>query len=299
MAWYSLKSEYFTTPLKLVLPGLIIATTGYYLFNNPEKIRAKNSRSAWNTLLKYEQIYGANSEELYCSYSLVTVEDLEKFNKDLIHFQEMTIENLKLLRDDKDIDKLMSAIINLRIDTYTQLRTITKQFIDTLIILDKNYRINRTDAKQYELSIKSIQEQFMSDRGHIGSRDSTIIKNLGIELKKNYASSFENINFNLSPTISLDTVKKRVIGSWSLKKDDIPVVVSFNRSGIGKLIINEKKEVFAWNFDDVDSTAITMKFDNPAYTPWTLYVNSCDQRLLQYIDAGSRNEILLTACRIK
>ena len=118
MAWYSLKSEYFTTPLKLVLPGLIIATTGYYLFNNPEKIRAKNSLSAWNTLIKYEQIYGTNSEELYCSYNLTTTEDLERFNKDLIHFQEMTIENLKLLRDDKDIDKLMSAIVNLRIDTY-------------------------------------------------------------------------------------------------------------------------------------------------------------------------------------
>lgn len=297
MAWLSLKSEYFTTPIKLVLPGLIIATTGYYLFNNPEKIRGKNSRAAWNNLIKYEQVYGTNSEELTCSYDLVTTENIEKFNKDLIHFQEMTIENLKMLRDDKDIDKLMAAIINLRIDTYTQLKTITRQFIDTLLALDKNFRLNGGDERQLANTIKDILDKFRSDRGHIASRDSTIIKNLGGELKNNYETAFADISFDLSPTISLDTIRRRVIGSWSLKKDDTPVVVSFNRSGIGNMMINGAKEVFAWNFGGVDSTAIIMHFDNPTYTPWTLYVSSCSQKLLSYLDENSKDEIEVTACR--
>src|SRR5512147_2128720 len=107
-----LRAEHFTTPIRLVLPGIIVsligASAGYYIFNNPDKIRGANSRAAWNNLVKYETIYSENAEVITCEYN-GNIGD--QYFKDLVHLQEMTVQNLKMLRDDKDIDKLMASII--------------------------------------------------------------------------------------------------------------------------------------------------------------------------------------------
>ena len=134
----ALKTEHFTTPIKLVLPGIIVSLIGLtasnFIFNDPVKLRGKHSLAAWDHLVQYQKIYDQNSEALTCQYSS-SIGDY--YFKDLIHLQEMTIENLKMLKEDKDIDKIVGAIINLRIDTYTQLKNLSVKFIDTLMYWDR------------------------------------------------------------------------------------------------------------------------------------------------------------------
>jgi hypothetical protein len=293
----ALKSEHFTTPIKLVLPGIIVSLIGLtasnVIFNDPVKIRGKNSRTAWDNLRRYEKIYEENSEDLTCQYGS-TNGDL--FFKDLVHLQEMTIENLKMFRDDKDIDKLVGSIINLRIDTYTQLKMITSGFIDSLTKL-ANTPVYDSAALKENLSQQGVlQQQFLADRIHVVLRDTTIIKNLGAELKKTY-SSFENVVF-VEPIIpTMDSINHRIIGAWSMQSEEVPTRLELDQSKTGKLTLDGTDYSFNWTFEEKDDQRIlALHFKDNKIADRNYQVVHCTNKILQYRN-GKNENIVMIACR--
>jgi hypothetical protein len=297
----ALKSEHFTTPIKLVLPGIIVSLIGLtvsnVIFNDPVKIRGRHSRTAWDNLVRYQKIYEQNAEGLTCQYSPNIG---EYYFKDLIHLQEMTIENLKMLKEDKDIDKIVGSIINLRIDTYTQLKNLTVNYIDTIMVLDQYDRAITDPAirRQLEEIVHNVQTGYINDRQHISTRDTSIISNLGSELKKAYAS-FESASFRSASLADIiDTIHRKIIGKWSMVKNGLQVEVRFNNNNQGSLMQNNKEEKFSWKFLGKDSTRLDIDFQNVFLLDWKLNIPYVSELLMQYKDV-IENGVVLTACRIK
>ena len=300
MVFLALRASHFINPIRLVLPGIIVSliggAAGYYIFNNPDKIRGKNSRTAWDNLVRFEKIYESTVEETTCQYG----QNLnQQYFEDLIHLQEMTIENLNMLKNDGDIDKLMSAIINLRIDTYTQLKNITKDFIDTL---NRISQVNiTTDAEYNELLNQqtSLQMHYIINREHINFRDTTLIKNLGAQLIKNY-KNFSGEAFNIRVATTLDTIKNRMLGNWSMITDETNATIRFNKIPlpVGVLKIYDRSVQFTWKFEN-DSSNILL-ISSPEFKDgvkkWRII--HCTDKILQYQDKDL-GDMLLIACRIK
>lgn len=297
----ALKTEHFTTPIKLVLPGIIVSLIGLtasnVIFNDPVKIRGKHSRTVWDHLVRYQKIYEQNAEGLTCQYSPNIG---EYYFKDLIHLQEMTIENLKMLKEDKDIDKIVGSIINLRIDTYTQLKNLTVAYIDTLMVLDRYDQAITDPAIRKQLTdiVLNIQTTYLNDRQHISTRDTSIISNLGSELKKSY-TSFESANFRSSSLADIiDTIHKKIAGKWSMTKDGAQVEVRFNNPDQGSVMQDSKEEKFSWKFLGKDSTKLNIDFENILLPDWKLDIPYVSEKLMQYKDLAA-DGVILTACRVK
>lgn len=290
-----LKSEHFTTPIKLVLPGIIVSLIGLtasnVIFNDPVKIRGKNSRTAWDNVRRYEKVYEENSEELTCLYG-TTNSDL--FYKDLIHLQEMTVENLKMLRDDKDIDKLVASIINLRIDSYTQLKKITTDFIDSLTKLSKQ---TFKDSVGYYKNLdeqKALQQNFLFDRIHVLLRDTFIIKNLGVELKRSY-TSFEKVAFVDPLTISTDSIRQRIIGTWSMISESDGSSLKINKDGTGTFTVEGTEYPFTWTLEEKEEIRnFSMLFKDNKLEKRNYKIVHCTNKILQYLSDKNGNFVMIS-----
>src|SRR5512138_739468 len=109
---------------KTIFPGLIISIIGgsfaFLVFNNPEKIRGKATLRAWESLKQYERLYTNNTDILNCGN---IVEGTERFKSNMLHQIQMTSENLKnILEKEGNVDNLMLAIINMKIDSYNEMK---------------------------------------------------------------------------------------------------------------------------------------------------------------------------------
>jgi len=256
----ALKADHFITPIRLVLPGIIVSVIGLftsnYIFNNPEKIKGNSSRIAWDNLKRFEKIYKDYTEILPCEYKGNINKD---YSQHLIHLQEMTAENLKMLRDDKDVDKLMAAIINLRIDTYTQLKNSSQSFFDSLSFYQAD--IGRLQELNANMQIK-----FINYNKHVYNRDSSIIDHLGQELSQHY-KAFKNVNFNIfnnaADTLDHAILQNNIIGIWSLLTNDIPVLIKIDNQHSGTWTQEQNEHPFTWNLEKTKLTVhFTDKFED-------------------------------------
>lgn len=295
----ALKSEHFITPIKLVLPGIIVSLIGLtasnVIFNDPVKIKGRNSRTAWDNLLRYEKIYEDNTEELTCIYNQGFG---TKYFKDMIHLQEMTLENIKKLGDDDDIDKLVASIINLRIDTYSQLKNITTKFIDSINYLG-NLRYMEEDTAGINENIRTqtvLQRDYIAEKTHITLRDSSIIKRLGNELQKTY-KAFANVKFTGPLYMPIDTIQQRAIGTWSEVTNEISKVFTLKKDNTGILNLNDVSHNFTWKFDETSKLKLKISFTDKFEPDWVFDLERCTDRLLQY-KSDKTGEITIVACRM-
>ena len=279
MPGFKFRSEHLITPLKLVLPGIVISMIGLfvnnYFFNNPEKIRGNNSFTAWKNLLQYEKIYSDFFEEINCKYENTFSKE---YVDDLLHIQEMTSENLKMLRDDKDIDKQMAAVINLRIDTYAKLKSISQTFFDSLLNTEK-------------LFDTSFRTDYIGSIDRIYFRDTTIIQSLGSELKKKY--SFKPVNFSFNITTTDQTIRTNIIGSWSTHVKGQSI--KFEDGGKGLWTIDTVHHPFTWK---LDSLHVTIHFEeNSLDQDLVITIIKCSERMMMFIvnDAA----IIESFCKLK
>jgi len=290
MAGFTFKSAYVTTPLKLVLPGIVVSMIGIfvnnYVFNNPEKIRGKNSRLAWDNLLQYEKIYSEFYEGINCQYDGTFNED---YVDDLLHIQEMTSENLKTLREDKDIDKHMATILNLRIDTYAKLKNVSKTFFDSLFSIGESATTEVDPG--WHSRMASLSEKYMKMINRIYYRDTSIIRNLGADLKKKYPV-FRSVNFSFVTANNLENLKDKIIGKWSILTSNQSI--QFDRPAKGVWIVDSTGRPFTWN---LDSATVKINFTDAPADSAIIEILTCTDRGMQAI---LRPEyILFSACRIK
>ena len=289
MAGFSFKPEYFTTPIKLILPGIVVSMIGLlannYFFNNPEKTRGKNSRVAWDNLSQYEGIYTDFSEQINCQYD---GQFNDEYVDDLLHIQEMTSENLKTLKDDKDIDKQMATILNLRIDTYAKLKSTSKAYFDSIFIVYNNLSVD--NKNDWQAIAARLNEKYTKAINRIYYRDTSIISMLGSELRKKY-NDFKTVTFSFTPGNSLKDLNKNIIGRWSLLTTH--EVLRFENNGKGIWTSDTINQAFHWK---LDSTILTINFENNS-PPVTLTFFQCTKKTIYFL--LSDPVMVLSGCRIK
>ena len=178
MAKFALKADHFITPIKLILPGIIVslvgASTAFFLFNNPEKNKAKQTYASWNVIREYENAYARSSEDAYC---LSEEFDQIQFQKDLTNLLGVLIDNLKDLKDEENIDMRLKAFLNLKIARYTDTKRITEVFLDSVVKLNRMAELYPND-QQIKEDGQGLQRSFSLEVEHIQSRDTNELKRI-------------------------------------------------------------------------------------------------------------------------
>ena len=268
-----LRSEHFITPIKLVLPGIIVSVIGLfasnYIFNNPEKNRAKATYATWNVVTQFEKMFEINSDLIPCRSDSF---DQVQMKKDLLHLIEMTRQNILDLKAADNIDKRLAAIINLKIDSYNERRKITESYLDGIDslsyeIVTKKYN---TD-KQFEQT-SLLQIRFHDESDHISNRDTAVIRSILNDLTKSYNKYVDSFKVeNKKQTVK--EIQSFAIGRW-LTTDN--VLIDVNKDGTGHWKYETMDTPFTWAFDTSMAkkdtlyprfTNLKIKFPNGKFFP--------------------------------
>src|SRR5436190_15502348 len=298
----ALKSEHFITPIKLVLPGIIVSLIGLtatnYIFNNPEKNRAKATHATWKVLTHFDELFETNSDLVPCrsdSFNQI------QMKKDLLHLIEMTRQNILDLKDADNIDRRLAAIINLKIDSYNERRINTEIYlndVDSLIVEAARKKYNT--EKQLELNSK-IQVRFYDENDHISNRDTAVINSILNDLTKSYGSYVDSFKVNTNRQ-SVEEIQSFSLGRW-LTTDN--VVIDVDRNGTGHWKFEEMDTDFTWTFDTSlvkkknqnHLTNLKIKFSNGNF--FTMEIFKANRDVLQIAVWDQSNNILYgSACRL-
>jgi hypothetical protein len=260
MSKFALKADHFITPIKLVLPGVIIsligATAGYYIFNNPKKNKAKATYNTWTIIKQFEQSFDENAELIPCR--LDTFDQIQ-FRKDYIHLLEMTRQNILDLKSEENIDKRLSAIINLKIDSYNETKRISEEFLDSFVTIKNELNTGQYTPDQ-ELAITSyMQGNYFNEVGHIFDRDTAVITSILNDLTKSYIDYVDSFKIE-KKILPVSELQGNVIGKW-LTTDK--VTIDIKKDGTGHWSQEALETDFTWKFD---TSMITKDKINPRFS---------------------------------
>jgi len=298
----ALKSEHFITPIKLVLPGIIVSLIGLtatnYIFNNPKKNKAKATYNTWNVIRQFEESFEENSDLIPCRLDTF---DQVQFRKDYIHLLEMTRQNILDLKDDDNIDKRLSAIINLKIDSYNEIKKITEAFLDSFLVIKKELN-NGLYTNEEQLTVTSyVQYNYLNELSHISNRDTAVISGILNGLTKSYIDYVDSFKVE-EKTQPIKELQTNVIGNW-YTTDKVTITIKKDNSGHWK---QEGLETdFTWKFDtsllikdtiNPKFSQIAIKFPNGNTIPFEMLKASA-QIFAFYIKDSRGNFIYSSACR--
>ena len=260
MAKFSLKADHFITPIKLVLPGIVVSLVGasaaFFLFNNPAKTKAKQTYASWNVIREYENAYTKSTEDAIC---LAEQFNQVQFQKDLTNLLGVLIDNLKDLKDEENIDMRLKAFLNLKIARYTDTKRITEVFLDSVIKLNRLAELYPND-QQIKDDAQDLQVSFSIERDHIQTRDTNELKRIAFELNKEHTKYTDSFQLDLPKFQTAFEIKQNLAGKWRFPEVDL--IVEFKKDKTGSWDGLGMKENFQWIMTD---KTITMYIGNEVY----------------------------------
>jgi uncharacterized protein YukE len=245
----------FAGVAKTIFPGLFISIIGgsfaFWMFNNPEKIRGKATLRAWESIKQYERLYIDNTDMINCG---IAENGVERFKSNMIHQIQMTSENLKNVLDkENNVDNLMLAVINMKIDSYNEMKKLTGTLLDTLQSIDDTGAGSEKELEQLARRWIGVHSKYMDECAFLKNRDTTTVNKILKELNKNYSINFTEDNF-LPDTANL---RKKIIGTWTIAL--YKVSFEFKQDGTGYWNAMEKNISCTWQ---LDSTMIKVKYSD-------------------------------------
>ena len=287
----ALKTEHFITPIKLVLPGIIVSVIGLfasnYIFNNPEKNRAKATYATWKVISQFENILEKNSDLLPC---ITPSGDQLQLKKDFIHLYEMTRQNMVDLKDEEKIDKRLSAILNMKIDSYSELKRITEAFLDSAQFVIAQADKGIIPAAEKNFIISEMQSKYVNDLTHVVYRDTTMTKNILKELNQSYSSYVDSFVV-VEKVQSYEEIQKLVPGKW-ITTDK--VTIEIRAGGTGHWEQSDREFDFTWA---LDKSTLTMKRENEKDIVFEI-VKISDNLVTFVLTDAQGNAMIANACRI-
>lgn len=276
--------------IKTVFPGLIISIIGgsfaFLVFNNPEKIRGKATLRAWESIKQYEELYMDNTDEINCN---MINDGVKRFNSNMLHQIQMTSENLKNIFDKEgNVDNLMLAIINMKIDSYNEMKKLTSVLLDTLNSIDEKGASSQKELENIAGRWIDVHTRYMEECAYLKNRDSATINRILRELGKTYSLKFEEDKF-LADTVGL---RNKIIGKWSIALYKLNFELKADGTG-------------SWNPMDIsypctwqlDSTTIRIKYnDGSAHWAFSVLRSKNDILSIRQLGTDSENNSY-TACR--
>jgi len=298
----SLKTEHFTTPIKLVLPGIIVSLIGLtatnFIFNNPKKNKAKATYNTWNVIRQFEESFENNADLIPCRLDTF---DQVQYRKDYIHLLEMTRQNILDMKDDVNIDKRLSAIINLKIDSYNETKKITENFLDSFLVVKNELSTHQYTAEE-ELAVSSyMQQTYFNELAHITNRDTAVIAGILKDLTKSYIDYVDSFKVE-QKTQPLKELQTNVIGKWFTTDK---VTVDIKKGGTGHWSQTELNTDFTWKFDtslivkdkaNPRFSQIEVKFSDGTVIPFEI-IKATAQVFNFYFKDARGNFIYSSACR--
>ena len=260
MAKFSLKPEHFITPIKLVLPGIIVSLVGasavFFLFNNPAKTKARQTYASWNVIREYENAYKKSAEEAIC---LSEDFDQIQFQKDLTNHMGVLINNLEDLKHEENIDMRLKAFLNLKIARYTDAKKITEAFLDSVIKLNKAAALDPANESIKQVA-QDLQKNFVTEVEHIENRDTNELKRIALALNKEHLEYTDSFLLDLPKVQTAAEVKQGFIGRWRFP--EVQVVMEFKRDKTGIWEELGQDHNFQWTIDD---RTVAVYVDNEIY----------------------------------
>ena len=260
MSKFSLKAEHFTTPLKLVLPGIIVSLVGasaaFFIFNNPDKNKAKQTYASWNVIREYEAAYLKSSEEAIC---LSDPFDQIQFQKDLTHYLGVLIYNLEDLKDEALIDMRLKAFLNLKIARYTDAKRITEAFLDSVIKLNKALALS-PDNQNIKDEARDLQINFATEKDHIETRDTNELKRITLALNKDHTKYTDSFLLDLPRLQTAVDIQKHFVGRWYFP--EVKAFIDFKKDKTGTWEEAGQTYNFQWKMDEKN---VVMNIENEVY----------------------------------
>lgn len=248
MAKFSFKSEYITTPIKLILPGIIVATAGYFLFNNPAKKKARETYQNWKVIKEYEDAFFRGNEDAVCQSDTL---DQLKFRKDYSHLLEILINNLSDLKKDNNVDKRLDAFLNIKIARYREAKRLTEAYLDTVLILNDAALRNPYDNSIKEIATDKFSS-YVNELAHVESRDTAELKRIADRLNKEHLNYTDSFIVNNNPLQPLDQLNKNYLGKWWFP--ELQVAVEFKPGNKGIWEVKGQRIEFNWTKKDYQMT---------------------------------------------
>jgi hypothetical protein len=293
-----LRAEHFTTPIKLVLPGIIVSVIGLfasnYIFNNPEKNKAKATYATWKVINQFEEMLDVNSELLPCRSAAGNQIQLKK---DFIHLYEMTRQNLVDLKSEEKLDKRLSAVLNLKIDTYDELKKQTEVFLDSAGLIQSMVKNKELDSSSQNGIISGMQTRYINNLNHILYRDTSMIISILGQLNHNYSSYVDSFLVAAEKIQSFEEVKKLIIGTWLSTN----VTFEFRPGGTGNWMETDLKTGEETDLDltwIIKDALVTISLKNGKQREFLIQKVGAELMTFSFADKDD-NIITANACRIK
>jgi len=248
MSKFSLKAEHFITPIKLVLPGIIVslvgATSVFFLFNNPKKNKAKNTYQVWNVIREYEDAFSKGTQDAFCMADSL---DQLTFRKDYTHLLEILINNLEDLKGNDDVDTRLKAFLNIKIARYSNAKKLTDTYLDTLLPLNAVLLKDPGNESLRQIALNE-QEKYISELAHIETRDTSELKRIAAALNKEHISYTDSFLLNTEIRQPLAEMKKYFIGKWHFP--EIAVTAEIKKDSTGIWEVEGRSIGFKWTMDE-------------------------------------------------
>jgi hypothetical protein len=270
MAKFSMKADSFLTPLKLILPGIIVSLVGasaaFFIFNNPSKIKAKQTFTSWKVIKEYEAAYSRSAEDAICAS-----EDFNQiqFQKDLTHLLGVLIRNLEDLKNEENLDMRLQAFLNLKIDRYTDAKKLTEVFLDSVIKLNSAAEINPYDEK-VKKDAQDLQVDFATEMEHVEARDTNELKRITYALNKEHIDyTKDSFILDLPRIQTASQVRQNFIGKWRFP--EVKITIEFKKDKTGTWEESGQTHNLQWTMDD---RTVTLYVDNQIFNFYLADVTS-------------------------
>ena len=242
-------SKYFSAflgPVKLVLPGIIVSlvggAAGFFIFNNPAKIKAKATYATWNVIGEYEKMFTKYVEDAYCGDDSL---DQLIFRKDYSHQLSIVIQNLNDLKEEANIDTKLNSVLNVKIARYTESKILTEGYVDSAIFYNNLLVQNQTNLP-LQKKVMALQENYIKNLAHIETRDSTMIKDVAVQLTESY-KKYTNPFLTETRILQLPgEMKKYITGSWRMPEIGVLLTINSDSTAIWKNATDELH--YKWNY---------------------------------------------------
>lgn len=277
---------------KTIFPGLIVsvigASFGFLVFNNPEKIRGKATLRAWESLKQYERLYIENTDRISCGYSVLR---FDRLKTDMLHQIQLIIENLKNIQEkESNVDNLMLSIINMKIDSYNEIKKLTEAQMDSLLSLNQTSNFSEDAITKRLDKWKNIYGDYMEESAYLKDRDTTSTNRILKELSKTYALKFIENKF-LPDSAELS---KNILGTWNFALFPIKLVLKPDGGGYIKMMNDSMAMNWRLESDTIKVKSINTTDRNGAFVIKRVYPD-----ILVLSEENGTYGIIVVACRSK
>ena len=215
----------------MVLPGIIVsligATAGYFLFNNPDEKKAKESYKTWSVIKEYESAFKKGFESYYCSTDSL---DMIKFRKDYAHLLDILINNLQDLKGNKEMDPRVSAFLNFKISRYKESMKITDTFLNQLEPVSDQLRLY-PENNFLRAGAKRLEQNYLIDLAHIETRDDQELVRISDALNTEHKKYTDSFRVEIEKMQPIKEIEKNVAGKWSFP--EVQYIIEFNKDSSG------------------------------------------------------------------